>query len=530
MDYTPKSLVFGEDGRERLLSGLDKMAKAVGSTLGPRGRTVLIESQHHTHGITVTKDGVTVAKSIDLLDPVENLAIRMMRSAAERTATSAGDGTTTAVVLTEAIVRTGMRLIEPEHNATDVLRHMTAMTDDIVGYLTKRARKVTSRRLLDVATISANNDRVLGSLIAAAYNGVGENGLVTVEKGMGDETTYEVTDGIRVDRGYASKLFVNDQRKDECVLEDVYILLTDQEISNVLQIETVLKAIVSGGHKLLIIGPCTTQVVNTLAANVVKNGLKLCSIAPPQFGYKQHELMGDIAASVGGRFISEGVGDDLSLVTMEDLGRAPKVIIGRDSTIIVRHDGQSEDVKERVAQLWAAHEMADKKADRDFIKQRIASLTGGVGIIKVGGRSDVEQKETYDRVEDAVHAVRSAIEEGILPGGGLALWGASEWLQDKTTDSDEERIAQHIMCLSMMEPLCRIVENAGHSSLELFDLEPETNIGLNVKTMEYGDMYKMGVIDPLKVTKNALRNAVSVATTILSTNAIVTLARSYDEK
>jgi chaperonin GroEL len=215
---------------------------------------------------------------------------------------------------------------------------------------------------------------------------------------------------------------------------------------------------------------------------------------------------------------------------MDDLGRAPKVIIGRDSTIIVRHDGQSEDVKERVAQLWAAHEMADKKADRDFIKQRIASLTGGVGIIKVGGRSDVEQKETYDRVEDAVHAVRSAIEEGILPGGGLALWGASEWLQDKTTGSDEERIAQHIMCLSMMEPLCRIVENAGHSSLELFDLEPETNIGLNVKTMEYGDMYKMGVIDPLKVTKNALRNAVSVATTILSTNAIVTLARSYDEK
>ena len=499
MDYTPKSLVFGADGRERLLSGLDKMAKAVGSTLGPRGRTVLIESQHHTHGITVTKDGVTVAKSIDLLDPVENLAIRMMRSAAERTATSAGDGTTTAVVLTEAIVRTGMSVIEPEHNATEVLRHMTAMTDDIVGYLTKRARKVTSRRLLDVATISANNDRVLGSLIAAAYNGVGENGLVTVEKGMGDETTYEVTDGIRVDRGYASKLFVNDQRKDECVLEDVYILLTDQEISNVLQIETVLKAIVSGGHKLLIIGPCTTQVVNTLAANVVKNGLKLCSIAPPQFGYKQHELMGDIAASVGGRFISEGVGDDLSLVTMTDLGKASKVIIGRDSTIIVRNDGHSQDVKERVEQLWAAHEMADKK-------------------------------ETDDRVEDAVHAVRSAIEEGILPGGGLSLWGAAEWLLDKTTGSEEERIAQQILSSSMMEPMCRIVENAGHNAMELFDINPDTNVGLNVKTMEYGDMYKMGVIDPLKVTKNALLNAVSVATTILSTNAIVTLARSYEEK
>lgn len=528
MDYTPKSLVFGADGRERLLSGLDKMAKAVGSTLGPRGRTVLIESQHHTHGITVTKDGVTVAKSIDLLDPVENLAIRMMRSAAERTATSAGDGTTTAVVLTEALVRNGMALIDTDHNATEVLRHMTAMTEEVVGYLTKRARKVTSRRLLDVATISANNDRVIGGLIAQAYNSVGENGLVTVEKGMGDDTTYEVTDGIRVDRGYASKLFVNDQRKDECVLEDAYILLTDHEISNVLQIEAVLKPIVAGGHKLLIIGPCTTQVVNTLAANVVKNGLKLCSIAPPQFGYKQHELMGDIAVSVGGRFISEGVGDDLSLVTMADLGKASKVIVSRDSTVIVRHEGQSSEVKERVEQLWAAHEMADKKADRDFIKQRIASLTGGIGIIRVGGRSDVEQKETYDRVEDAVHAVRSAIEEGILPGGGLALWGAAEWMQDKPARSEEERIAQRILFSSMMEPMCRIVENAGHNPLELFDINPDTNVGLNVKTMEYGDMYKMGVIDPLKVTKNALRNAVSVATTILSTNAIVTLARSYE--
>jgi chaperonin GroEL len=204
--------------------------------------------------------------------------------------------------------------------------------------------------------------------------------------------------------------------------------------------------------------------------------------------------------------------------------------VGRDTTVIVRNEGQSDEVKQRVEQLWAAHEMADKKADRDFIKQRIASLTGGVGIIRVGGRSDVEQKETYDRVEDAVHAVRSAIEEGILPGGGLALWGASEWLQNKECGSEEERIAQRILVSAMMEPLCRIIENAGHNVMDLFDLSPEENVGLNVKTMEYGDMYKMGVIDPLKVTKNALRNAVSVATTILSTNAIITLARSYDER
>lgn len=529
MDYTPKSLTFDQDGRERLLSGLDKMAKAVGSTLGPRGKTVLIESQHHTHGITVTKDGVTVAKSIDLIDPVENLAVRMMREAAERTANVAGDGTTTAVVLTHALVRTGMESIGESHNTTEVLRHMQALSEQLITKLEKSARKVTPKRLKDVATISANNDRVLGELIAKVYGEVGDNGLVTVEKGTGDETTYEVTNGIRIDRGYTTKLFINDQKKDECVLEDVYILMTDHEISNILQIETVLKPIVAGGHKLLIIAPCSNQVTTTLAANVIKNGLKLCAIAPPQFGYKQHELMGDIAASVGGRFISEGMGDDLSLMTMSDLGRAAKVIVGRDSTVIVRNDGTSEEVDKRVKELWGAHEQATKKADKDFIKQRIASLTGGVGIIYVGGRSDVEQKETYDRVEDAVHAVRSALEEGILPGGGVALYWMAAYIVDSLSGkTPEERVAQFIMSRGLIEPMRRIIENAG-LEFEKHTARIESTEGLNVKTMEHGDMYEMGVIDPLKVTKNALRNAVSVATTILSTNAIITLARSYDE-
>lgn len=529
MDYTPKSLTFDQDGRERLLSGLDKMAKAVGSTLGPRGKTVLIESQHHTHGITVTKDGVTVAKSIDLLDPVENLAVRMMREAAERTATSAGDGTTTAVVLTHALVRTGMQLITDEYNATEVLRHMHTLSEEAIKKLEKMSRKVTPGRLKDVATISANNDRSLGELIAKVYAKVGKDGLVTVEKGTGDETTYEVTNGIRIDRGYATKLFINDQKKDECVLEDVYILMTDHEISNILQIEAVLKPIVAGGHKLLIIAPCSNQVTTTLAANVIKNGLKLCAIAPPQFGYKQHELMGDIAASVGGRFISEGMGDDLSLVTMSDLGRAAKVIVGKDSTVIVRNEGTSAEVDSRVKELWGAHEQASKKGDRDFIKQRIASLTGGVGIIYVGGSSDVEQKETYDRVEDAVQAVRSALEEGILPGGGVALHTVAGSMYEFIIGASEEmRLAHRIMSQAMIEPAARIVENAGIEFIEI-SLGIIGNKGLNVKTMEHGDMYDMGVIDPLKVTKNALRNAVSVATTILSTNAIITLARSYDE-
>jgi chaperonin GroEL len=322
---------------------------------------------------------------------------------------------------------------------------------------------------------------------------------------------------------------VNDQKKDECVLEDVYILMTDHEISNILQIETVLKPIVAGGHKLLIIAPCSNQVTTTLAANVIKNGLKLCAIAPPQFGYKQHELMGDIAASVGGRFISEGMGDELSLVTMADLGHAAKVIVGKDSTVIVRKEGTSAEVNARVNELWSAHDQASKKGDRDFIKQRIASLTGGVGIIYVGGSSDVEQKETYDRVEDAVQAVRSAIEEGILPGGGVALCSIGDWMEyNIVATSEEMRLANRIMSQAMMEPAARIVENAGLDFMEVTE-GVTANTGLNVKTMEYGDMYDMGVIDPLKVTKNALRNAVSVATTILSTNAIITLARSYED-
>lgn len=534
MDYTPKSLTFGVDARLRLSNGIETIAKAVKSTLGPRGKTVLIESQYHTHGITVTKDGVTVAKSIDLLDPVENLAVRMMKEAADRTATSAGDGTTTAIVLTEAIATRGMHLITPDVNGTEVIREVQRIATDVVASLEKRARKVTARKIKDVAAISANNDPVIGGIIAEAYNKVGENGLVTVEKSMSEATYCEVTDGIKIDRGYDNKLFVNNQKKDECILEDVYILMTDHEISNVLQVESVLKPIVADRKKLLIIGPCSTQVNNTLAANVIKNGLKMCTITPPQFGYKQHELMSDIAVSVGGRFISESMGDDLSLVTMNDLGHAAKVIVGKDSTVIVRDEEVSEEINARVKELWEAHDAATKKGDRDFIKQRIASLTGGIGIIYVGGNSDVEQKEIFDRVDDAVCAVRSALEEGILPGGGLALWTEADTCHIQSHNpelSNEQRIAYSIMAYALSAPLTQILDNAGLNAQEImFDVTDEDNQGYDVKNNVYGDMYKMGVIDPLKVTKNALKNAVSVATTILSTNAIVTLARTYEDK
>ena len=527
----PKDLVFDKEGRDKLINGITTISKAVKSTLGPRGKTVLIESPNHTHGITVTKDGVTVAKSIFLLDPVENLAVKMMKEAADRTATSAGDGTTTSVVLTEAIVLQGQELLNDKHNVTEVIRHMNDITDVIVGRLEKRSKKVSGKTLKNVASISANNDSELGSIIANTYEQVGKDGIVTIEDSQTSETYTSVTNGIKIDRGYTSNMFVNNHKKDECILDDVLVLVTDQEISNILSIEKVLKPIIQQQKKLLIIGTCSQNVINTLAANVVQNNLKLCNIIPPQFGYKRNELMSDIALAVGAKYFSESTGDDLSLIDIEDLGRADKVIVGRDSTVIVRSEVASDEINERVAQLWDAHNLSDRKGDREFIKQRIASLTGGIGVIYVGGNSDLEQKERKDRVDDAVCAVRSALEEGILPGGGLALFSESYSLiadADDTIDdiSPNKYVAMHIMARAIQSPLLQIMTNAGLDGYEVMELAFAKDWGYDVKNEEYGDMFKMGIIDPLKVTKNALKNAVSVATTILSTNAIITITRA----
>lgn len=564
MNYQPKNLCFDQDGRERLVSGIEKIAKAVKSTLGPRGNTVLIESNEHTHGITVTKDGVTVARSIDLLDPVENLAVRMVREAADRTALSSGDGTTTAIVLTEAIVKEGLRLIEPHHNVTEVIRAINKRAEEIIKSLGKQSIKVNQKKLQDVATISANNDEVIGKVIADTYKKVGlKDGVVTVEKSQTSETTSEVTHGIQLDRGYTSPLFVNDQRRDECILEDVHVLVTDQEISNLISVENVLKKIISDQRKLLIIGPCSTNVINTLAANVVRNGLKFCNIIPPDFGYRKHELMGDIALALGAKYFSEQTGDNIQFANYSDLGRAKKVIVGRDKTIIIRNDEKTEEINERVLELEVQREEAKQKAEKDFISKRIAGLKGAIGVIYVGGNSDIEQKELYDRVDDAVCAVKSALDEGILPGGGACLYQYSciriplsvdnpptpQVYRDRKDKeiSPEEAVALRIMRGAMKAPIEQILTNAGLDTDEIltpikekvegFDKDGNRSIfptpwpgsdGYDVKNKKHGDMIKMGIVDPAKVTKNALRNAVSVATTILSTNAIITLARTYE--
>ena len=535
--YSPKELKFGEDGRQKLVTGIDQISKAVKSTLGPRGNTVLIESQVHTHGITVTKDGVTVARAVDLLDPVENLAVRIMKQAAEKTATEAGDGTTTAIVLTEALVKAGDSMIEPMDNRTEILREVSDLGGKLIDKLKKKALKITPRRLKDVAVISANNDKEIGKVIAATYSDVGEDGIVTVEKSDSSETYSETTYGIKIDRGFSSPLFINNQKKDECIFEDVHILVSDAEITNILQIEAVLKPIINEHKKFLIIAPAQSNVVNTLAANVMKSGLSLCHITPPNFGFKQHELMQDIAVAVGATYFSEKTGDDLSLITFNDLGHASKVIVGRDSSIVVKDKNEAINVQDRVNQLWDAHKLAKKKDDKDFILSRIASLTGGIGVIYVGGRTDLEQKELYDRVDDAVCAVRSAMQEGILPGSGLTLYQLSLELQRqmKSIKSPAKKIANAILGQALLAPIQQILENAGKSFEDIYESDEylltqlETpSWGYDVKNEKYGDLLRLGIIDPMKVTKNALQNAISVATTLLSTNAIITLARSID--
>lgn len=529
--YSPKDLFFGEEGRSKLIDGITKMASAVKSTLGPGGNTVLIESPNVTHSITVTKDGVTVAKAIDLFDPVENLAVRMMKEAAERTATNAGDGTTTAIVLTEAIVKEAIAKMDGEQvNRTELLRQIGQVSDYVVTKLKGKTKKVTNSMLIDVATISANNDKEIGRIISEVYKDVGRTGIVTVEKSQSYETYAETTKGLKFDRGYLSNMFINDQKKDECVFEDVMVLVADIEIANILQIENILKPIITENKKLLIVSPCSVNVVNTLAANVVKGNVKICAVAPPSFGYKQHELMQDIAVSVGATYFSEKTGDDLSLINYSDLGHAAKVIVSSDKTIILKSNARAnaEAIDERVKQLWSAHAMAKRKADKDFILERIASLTGGIGVIYVGGNTDLEQKELYDRVDDAVCAVRSALEEGILPGAGKALFETNlvEFLGDNP--SKEREMAVSIMRKALGSPLRQILENVGLNADTVYAMISADGYGYNVKTGEYGDLVKMGVVDPLKVTRSALQNAVSVATTILSTNAIVTMARSFE--
>jgi len=540
MNFLPtkevKEIYYDDDARSKLISGITKLAKAVKSTLGARGRTVLIESKQHVGGITVTKDGVTVASSINVSDATEDLAINLMKEAAGNTANEAGDGTTTSIVLAEALVTTATSLLKDTDSidVVGVTREMQAMCDETISYLRKLSRKMTNKTIESVATISANNDKELGGLIADTYKEVGKNGVVTVDNSEGPHTYAEVVSGIQIDRGWTSPLFVTDTKTQEGVMDNnPYVLITDHEIPSVDSIEGLLRPIIAGKKELLIIGNLDSRFQATLNSNIAKQGanIKIKHIIPPQFGWKQHDLMRDLAVALGGKYVCSQHGDDLSLVTLDHLGSADRIVVGQNKTLIFPKAEREGDITEHLKALWDEHDglkLKDMNAQKDeqaFIKERIATLAGNIGIIKVGAQTEMELKEKRDRVDDAVCATRAAMEEGILPGGGVALCNAADKLFSKycktdLIDKDPKSVAAGIMFRSLLEPYVQILRNAGMEDTSLE--QPKGNWGWDVKEMKYVDMYKAGIIDPTKVTVCALKNAVSVATTILTTNAIIT--------
>lgn len=512
-----KHVHLGDEGRKKLIKGIKTIAGAVKSTLGARGRTVLIESENHIGGITVTKDGVTVAKSINLYDPVENLAVIMVRQAADKTAIVAGDGTTTSVVLAEAIVDAAEEILSPEDNVTEVIREINSITTDVVKNLTKRSKKLSGKKLRDVASVSANNDTVIGGMIADAFSEVKK---VSVETSKDHNTYVEVIKGLKADRGWTSTIFVNDYKRQECVLENPYVLITDQEINSLAYIENVLRFVISNNRSLLIIGEMSQMALRSLNSNVMNGSIKVCNILPPNFGYRQKDLMADLAIALGGTYFSEEVGDDLSLIDVAHLGRCSKIIVGRDNTIFMPYESSQEAINNRIADIEETIFNGVTKEEIDFRKERIANLAGGVAVIYVGALSDIEQKEKKDRIDDAVCAVEAALEEGILPGGGVALFNEANAIMSGSP-------AAQIMTKALRAPMWQIITNAGKDADAIMDgIMPIENEGYDVKAEQYVDMMKAGIVDPAKVTKNALMNAVSVATTILSTNAIITNIRA----
>lgn len=533
--YSPKDLYFAQEAQQKLISGISKLASAVKSTLGPRGNTVLLESSAHTRGVTVTKDGVTVAKAIDLLDPVENLAARLLKEAADRTATDAGDATTTAIVLAEAIISSGVDYLSTEVNKTRVLRNIELLSRDVVDYVRSESTSLVDNMhmLSDVATISANNDPHIGGLIADMFKTVGPNGVVSVARSKTNRTYSEATEGIRMQRGATSQVFLTDVRKGEWRHENVRVMVADMELTNVNAMVGVFQDVVVNNYPLLIIAPVSQNFLNTIAANVIRNGLKICIVEPPSFGYRRHDLMADIAVALGANLFSEQTGSDVTMMVPTDLGFAPSVTVSETETVITRSE-ESDELAVRLSQLKEALAEAQTKDDKDTLLERIAFLSGGIGTIYVGGKTDIEQKELYDRVDDAVCAVRSALAEGVVYGGGKALFNAANQMFDDYQSHDmkneELTCAINILFDALREPMFTILRNAGmEEKIDSFvrkgDGTPAKTYGVDATNGQMVELMSGGIIDPVKVIRCALENAVSVATTILSTNAVVVNAR-----
>ena len=518
-----KEIKFGRTAREKMLHGVDILADAVKVTLGPKGRNVIIDKSFGAPRIT--KDGVSVAKEIELEDKFENMGAQMVREVASKTNDIAGDGTTTATVLAQAIVREGAKAVAAGMNPMDLKRGIDLAVAEVVKDLQAKAKKIsTSAEVAQVGTISANGDTQVGNDIAEAMQKVGNEGVITVEEAKTAETELEVVEGMQFDRGYLSPYFVTNPEKMVADLEDAYILLHEKKLSNLQAMLPVLEAVVQTGKPLVIIAEDVEgEALATLVVNKLRGGLKIAAVKAPGFGDRRKAMLEDIAILTGGTVISEDLGIKLESVTLDMLGRAKKVSITKENTTIVDGNGQKSDIEGRVAQIKAQIEETTSDYDREKLQERLAKLAGGVAVIRVGGSTEIEVKERKDRIDDALNATRAAVQEGIVPGGGTALLRSSTKITAKGVNDDQEA-GINIVRRALQALVRQIATNAGDEASiivgKILD-KNEENFGYNAQTGEFGDMIAMGIVDPVKVVRTALQNAASVASLLITTEAMI---------
>jgi chaperonin GroEL len=526
-----KQIVTGEASRQAILRGVNALADAVKITLGPKGRNAVIEKKFGAP--VITKDGVTVAKEIELRDPLENMGAQMVREVASKTSDVAGDGTTTATVLAQAIFREGVKTVAAGASPMALKRGIERAVEKAVEKLKELHRDVKGDMIAQVGTISANNDKQIGSIIAEAMKKVGKDGVITVEESRTMETTLEVVEGMQFDRGYLSPYFVTDPERMTCNVEDPYILIHEKKISSMKDLLPLLEQVARAGKPLLIIAEdIEGEALATLVVNKLRGTLQCAAVKAPGFGDRRKSMLEDIAILTGGKAITEDLGIKLENVKMEDLGRAKKVTIDKDNTTIVEGHGKPAHIEGRVKQIRAQVEETTSDYDREKLQERLAKLVGGVAVIKVGAATETELKEKKARVEDAMHATRAAVEEGIVPGGGVALLRCIPALEALKLEGDEA-IGVNIVKRALEEPMRQIAHNAGMEGAVVLGKireSKDSNFGYNADTDEYADLVKVGVIDPAKVTRLALQNAASVAALMLTTEALVADIREEDKK
>jgi chaperonin GroEL len=518
-----KELLFNTDARSKLKRGVDQLAEAVKVTLGPKGRNVVIDKKFGSP--TVTKDGVTVAKEVELSDPIENMGAQMVKEVATKTSDLAGDGTTTATVLAQAIFREGLKNVTAGANPMELKRGIDRAVEAVVEQLRSISVPTAGKKeIAQVGTISANNDKEIGNLIAEAMEKVGKDGVITVEEAKGLETTLETVEGMQFDRGYLSPYFVTDPEKMETVLEDPYILIHDKKIAAMKELLPLLEKTAQSGKPLLIIAEDVEgEALATLVVNKLRGTLKVGAVKAPGFGDRRKEMLRDIAVLTGGQVISEELGFKLENATLNDLGRAKRIVVDKDNTTLVDGRGKPDGIQGRIAEIRGAIEKSTSDYDREKLQERLAKLSGGVAVINVGAATETELKEKKARVEDALHATRAAVEEGIVPGGGVALVRAQAVLE-KVRGTEDEKIGVEIVRRALEEPIRMIAQNAGaEGSIVVSRVKEskEKNFGYNAANDTYEDLVKAGVIDPTKVTRTALQNAASIAGLLLTTECVV---------